>query len=144
MSKKSLILVILQLSCFLFFGIDGMLFVDSFLVFFQLMGLIISFWGMITMKFGNFNIQPEVKEKAQFISKGPYRLIRNPMYAGILIFFGIALYEQFSYLRLFVYILLTITLLLKIDAEEKFLTERFGDVYLNYKKKTTRLIPFIY
>lgn len=144
MSKKSLILVILQFSCFLFFAIDGMLFVDSFLIFFQLMGLIISFWGMITMKLNNFNVQPEVKQNAQFISKGPYRLIRNPMYAGILIFFGIALYEQFSYLRLFVYILLTITLLLKIYAEEKFLTERFGDVYLNYKEKTSRLIPFIY
>ena len=144
MSKKSMVLVVLQFSCFLYFGIDGALFADNFLLLGQLLGLAIGLWGIKTMQLGNFNIQPEVKKNAHFISKGPYSLIRNPMYTGVLIFFSIALYAEFSYMRLLIYIILTVTLLLKIDAEEKFLTERFSNEYLAYKKKTFRLIPFIY
>lgn len=144
MSKRSLILVVLQFSSFLFFAIDGALFVNNFLFLFQLMGLALGLWGIISMKIGNFNVQPEVKKNALFISKGPYKIIRNPMYTGILIFFGFTLFAKFSYLRLLIYLILTITLLLKLMDEEKFLTERFKYVYLAYKKKTFRLIPFIY
>ena len=144
MSKKSMILVFLQFSSFLYFGRDGKLFATNFLFLFQLMGLALGIWGIISMKLGNFNVQPEVKENAQFISIGPYQLIRNPMYTGILIFFGLSLFAKFSFLRLLVFIVLTVTLLLKINAEEQFLTKRFGDVFRAYKKKTFRLIPFVY
>ena len=144
MSKKSLILVIIQFSSFLFFGLVGNLFATKHLLALQIAGLIIGIWGIVVMKLGHFNIQPEVKNQAQLVLTGPYKIIRNPMYLGLLMFFGLSLFSKFDYLRLFVFLILTTVLILKIVMEETFLTKRFGEVYLNYKKKTYRLIPFVF
>ncbi len=142
MSKKSLILVILQ---FLIMGI--FLFLGSFqrnplLLSIQFFALFIALWGIYVMK--KFNIQPEVKQHAKLNKKGTYQIIRNPMYFGIIVFFGIAVIENFSYLRLILFIILTIVLLLKIFMEEKFLTDKFGKTYTEYKLKTYCLFPFLF
>ncbi len=144
MSKKSLALVILQFLCFAFFALNGHLFAKGSLLYLQIIGLAIGLWGILTMKLGNLNIQSEVKQNAEFISNGPYKFIRNPMYTGLLIFFSISVFTNFSYIRLGVFIVLTIVLLMKIFMEEQFLNERFEKEYLDYKKKTYRLIPFIF
>jgi protein-S-isoprenylcysteine O-methyltransferase Ste14 len=144
MSKKSLLLVIIQFLCFAFFAFSGVLAINSWLFYLQLIGFAIAVWGVLIMKFGNFNVQPEVKATAKMITKGPYKVIRNPMYTGLLIFFGIAVITNFTYLRLLFFILLAISLILKIFMEESFLEERFGKVYLDYKAKTYRLLPFLF
>ncbi|WP_457616086.1 methyltransferase family protein [Lutibacter sp.] len=145
MSKKSLILVILQFSSFAFFGLNTHLFAQSSgWLGIQLIGLGIGLWGIFAMKLGNFNIQPEVKNTAKFITKGPYKIIRNPMYTGIILFFGVSVYCNYTPLRLFVFLILSTVLILKISMEEQFLSKKFGEKYLEYKAKTYRLIPFIY
>lgn len=144
MSKKSLLLVIIQFSCFGFFAFDGVINTKNGLFYIQLLGFIIALWGVLVMKLGNFNVQPEVKAIAKMVTRGPYKIIRNPMYTGLLIFFGIAVITNFNYLRLFVFLLLSTSLVLKIFMEETFLEERFGKVYLEYKVNTYRLIPFLF
>jgi len=144
MSKKSLILVIIQFSCFIYFGLTGNLFANKILLIIQLIGLGIGAWGILVMKIGNFNVQPEVKNTAEFITNGPYKIIRNPMYTGLILFFGVSILYYFTYLRLAIFALLCVALLLKIVMEEQFLTERFNEDYLSYKKKTYRLIPYVF
>ncbi len=144
MSTKSLILVILQFSCFAFFLFTGGLIADNYWIIIQIIGFIISVWGVLAMKLGNFNVQPEVKINAQFKSIGPYKYIRNPMYVGLILFFSASVISNFSYLRLSVFTILIIVFLAKIKLEEQFLSERFGEIYMEYKNKTYRLILFIY
>jgi len=151
MSNKSRILVYIQFSSFAFFALVGSLFTNKFWLILQLSGLLLGFWGVLAMKMGNFNIQPEVKNSAIMVSRGPYKWIRNPMYSGLILFFGLSVfvnfdfeYLLFSVLRVLVFMLLTTVLFLKITMEEKFLSEKFGENYVQYKMKTKRLIPFLF
>lgn len=151
MSNKSRILVYIQFSSFAFFALAGSLFATKFWLILQFLGLFLGLWGVLAMKMGNFNIQPEVKNSAIMISRGPYKIIRNPMYSGLILFFGISVFVNFDFehllfsvVRLFVFMLLTTVLLLKITMEEQFLSEKFGAKYLDYKKNTFKLLPYIF
>ena len=144
MSKKSLILVIIQFSSFAYFLFSGKFIANNYWFLVQIIGFIISLWSILAMKLGNFNIQPEVKSTANFVSNGPYKYIRNPMYTGLIIFFGAAIISNYSAIHLAIYTILVIVLLEKIKLEENFLVQKFGDIYQKYKDRTFRLIPLLY
>ena len=143
MSTRSKILVFLQFLCLAYLIIFTNILAHGFLLILQIFGCLLSLWAVMVMKVGRFNIQPEVKINAAFISTGPYRLIRNPMYTGLILFFGAGLLDDFEIIKFIVFLILLLVLLLKIRLEEKFLKKRFGEVYLAYMKKTYRLIPYI-
>lgn len=144
MSKKSMILIFIQFTCFAYFLFDNNLLANNYLIALQFIGFVVAIWGVIVMKIGNFNVQPEVKMNAQFITKGPYKIIRNPMYCGLILFFSINIISNFSFFSFGILSILIITFLTKINMEEDFLSQRFGEKYETYKKKTYRLIPYVY
>jgi protein-S-isoprenylcysteine O-methyltransferase Ste14 len=85
----------------------------------------------------------EVKVGHRLIRTGPYRIVRNPMYTGILIaFLGpvIAIGELFAFVALVICIA---SIWVKIKAEEEILKEKFGEEYLQYKREVKALIPFV-
>ena len=51
--------------------------------------------------------------------------------------------QDFSFFRLVAFILLFVDFIFKIQYEEGLLMKHFSD-YLEYKKKSSRLIPFLY
>ncbi|MFX0087606.1 MAG: methyltransferase family protein [Candidatus Hodarchaeota archaeon] len=81
----------------------------------------------------------------KLITKGPYHIIRHPIYTGAsFLFLGYSL--SFSSLICLIVILLVLALWLnkRMTLEETLLIQTFGEEYLNYIKRTKRLIPFIY
>ena len=144
MSKKSLILVIIQFSSFAYFLFSGRFIAKNYWIIIQIIGFVISLWGILAMKIGNFNVQPEVKSTAHFVSNGPYKYIRNPMYSGLILFFGAVVISNYSLLHLTIFIILIIVFMEKIKMEEAFLSIKFGQKYLEYKEKTFRLVPALY
>ena len=144
MSTKSYLLIFIQFMCFAYFLFYENLLVNNALIIVQIIGFSLSVWAVLIMGIGNFNIQPEVKKNAKFIRKGPYKLIRNPMYAGLILFFATYIISEFSFFSLAVYIILIVVFLSKIAMEESFLSKKFGFQYEKYKKETHRLIPYIY
>ena len=143
MSKKSLILVIFQMITMIYLIMFNSPFAIRFGLMTQIFGIAIGVWGILIMGVGNFNIQPEVKSYS-LITAGPYKWIRNPMYMAVFLFYVPIVIQYFRLMNVLVFIVLFIAILLKIYSEEQFLEEQFGDKYLKYKRRTKRLIPFIY
>lgn len=81
----------------------------------------------------------------QLIETGWYKNIRHPGYLGqLIIFLGIATSMSNWLAVLGMMIPVSIGFLYRITVEEKFMQEALGEKYLNYKKRTKRLIPNIY
>jgi len=86
----------------------------------------------------------QIVEGQQLAKDGLYKHIRHPLYLGeILRNVGIVSIFSSGYGVLFIMIGI-IFLLFRINAEEKMLVEAFGSDYEDYKRKTKRLIPYIY
>jgi len=78
------------------------------------------------------------------VTQGPYAYIRNPLYAGnLLIYSGVSVMANslFPYLLIIGIIYFYIQYIFIIRDEEKFLTEKFKDKYLEYEQSVNRLIP---
>jgi len=94
-------------------------------------------------KFGSGELITEKDHK--LYTEGVYKYIRNPMYSGALIaVIGFGLVFRSIITLLFVSIFYFIVFKMRIDEEERLLFEAFGEEFTDYKKKSKKLIPFIY
>lgn len=107
-----------------------------------LASLCLAVWAIKVMRLGHFNIRPAIKEGALLITHGPYRYIRHPMYASILLAGLGLLLITFSWLRLIVFFVLWLVLYLKLRIEEKLLVDHFPG-YSTYKKNSKMLFPWL-
>lgn len=80
------------------------------------------------------------KEQTVLKTKGIYKLTRNPMYLGfdLLTLSSVLYFYDTIILVLGLYSILTYHFI--ILGEERFLTKRFGDEFLNFKKNTRRYL----
>jgi len=142
--KKNYLLVIIQFACLFFFIFSGSLLGNSIvLISVQVISILLGIWAIITMRFSNLTVMPEPKSSATLIMKGPYTKIRHPMYTSILLLCFTFLINSFTIFRLLIFVLLLVNQIIKINYEETLLELKFID-YSTYKRKSWRLIPFIY
>ena len=94
-------------------------------------------------KFGSGELITEKDHK--LYTDGVYKYVRNPMYFGALMaVIGFGLVFRSILTLLFISIFYFILFKMRIDEEERLLYETFGEEFTNYKKKSKKLIPFIY
>ena len=106
------------------------------------LGIVIAIWAAILLG-PNLTPLPKPKPSGQLIQTGLYKLVRHPIYFGvILVSFGWAGIEQTIYTLVLAFILL-IFFDLKSRQEERWLTQKFSE-YAEYKMTTKKLIPFVY
>lgn len=107
-------------------------------------GLIVRIQSILTLKH-YFTYSVAKIENHKLIETGLYKSIRHPGYLGQLtIFVGIStlLSNWLSILGMIIPIAIGYSY--RINVEEKFMTEQLGQNYLDYKKRTRRIIPFLY
>lgn len=100
-------------------------------------GVLVFILAMVTMR-DNWRAGIPAEDKTELVTSGIYRFSRNPAFLGFdLVYLGI-LVAFFNPVHLFFAAFAVITLHLQILQEEAFLTETFGDPYLEYKQHTGR------
>jgi protein-S-isoprenylcysteine O-methyltransferase Ste14 len=85
-----------------------------------------------------------VEEAQSVVERGPYRLVRHPGYAGsLLIWTGLALTSRSLPVVAVVGGLLGVAYHRRVAAEEALLRRAFPG-YIEYSRRTRRLIPFVW
>jgi protein-S-isoprenylcysteine O-methyltransferase Ste14 len=112
-----------------------------------LVGLIFMLWARRTLgKYWGLSTSLQVKlhDDHQIIQSGPYAFIRHPMYFGWwTAMLGLTLlYPVWALFILFLSTL--ISFIGRARREEAALAEKFGNSWIEYKKRTKFTIPFIY
>ena len=107
-------------------------------------GFAVMAWALIALRrsyqLGGLAPRPEDR----MVTSGPYRVIRHPMYAAVLLIsFGLACLTQ-SLIGLAVLGIYLVLLHLLIPSEESRLLTAYGESYAAYRRDTRRLVPFVY
>jgi len=106
-------------------------------------GCAFAIWARATLG-SNWSSMVTVKQDHELILRGPYAMVRHPIYSGLLLALtGTAI--TVGEIRAFIGLgLAFIVFLLKSAAEEKFMREEFSTEYARYSQRVRRLIPFIF
>ncbi len=138
------VLVFFQFAGLLVIILTGTFFArNTLLLIIEILGIILAVWALVSMKFSNLNIYPDIKKNSKLVKAGPYKLIRHPMYTSIIVAVLPLIIDQFSILRLIAYLVICIDLIIKLNYEETMLKLHFKD-YNTYCKNTYRIIPYVY
>jgi protein-S-isoprenylcysteine O-methyltransferase Ste14 len=85
-----------------------------------------------------------IQEGHELVTGGLYRRIRHPSYLGLLLMlFGWALVFR-SAIGVLLSLLLLPPLIARMNSEEALLASEFGERYADYRRRTWRLLPFVY
>ncbi|MBI9039345.1 MAG: isoprenylcysteine carboxylmethyltransferase family protein [Bacteroidales bacterium] len=86
----------------------------------------------------------EIRKEPCVIKNGVFKIVRHPIYLGaILLYFGLIVLT-FSLISVFIWILIIIFYYIISKYEEKILTKKFGNAYLQYITEVPMLIPRIF
>jgi protein-S-isoprenylcysteine O-methyltransferase Ste14 len=105
-------------------------------------GLALSVWARRVLG-GNWSATVTLKEDHEIIRAGPYRLVRHPIYTGLLVAFTGCAVARGEWRGLVAVAIAAAALWRKLALEERWLTEEFGARYSDYRRQTRALIPFI-
>lgn len=127
----------------LFILLSGPLFTHTVIyILVQVFGLLLILWAVITQKVNKSHQKHTLPNGYFFLTKGPYEIIRHPMYAGYLLIMTSFVEVDFTFLRLIALLILIIVLALKIIREEYTMTKEIKE-YQDYKAKTKAIIPYL-
>lgn len=111
---------------------------------FVIAGLIIRITSILTLK-QHFTYTVTEIENHELIENGLYKKIRHPGYLGqILIFIGTSISLSNWLSIVFMMIPVFWGYINRIRVEEKFMYKQMGQKYIDYQKRTKKLIPAIY
>ena len=105
-------------------------------------GATLSIWGTLSLG-TNLSVLPYPKQGSRLVESGPYRIVRNPIYSGLILgSFGLALVLH-SWLGLAYALALLVLFDLKTRREERWLCERYP-AYADYRKRVKKLLPWVW
>ena len=109
-------------------------------IFFIIFGIILNLWTDSLFKKKQTTVKPHEMPNF-FIDYGPFKISRHPMYLGMFsILFGSAIFLGSVFPFIFSILFIIIIERMFIPMEEKNLEKKFGNKYVDYKKRVRRWI----
>jgi protein-S-isoprenylcysteine O-methyltransferase Ste14 len=105
-------------------------------------GLAFACWARVILG-RNWSGVVQVKQDHELITRGPYSIVRHPIYTGLLLaLLGTAV--GFGVWRaLIATVVVGVSFWTKLRLEERWMTEVFGEQYRSYRQRVKALIPWV-
>lgn len=89
----------------------------------------------------NWSLSVTLKHDHELIQRGPYRVVRHPIYTGLITAFAGTAIAIGEWRALLAVLIVSVSFWFKLRMEERWLGEEFGDAYAQYRQRTKALIP---
>jgi protein-S-isoprenylcysteine O-methyltransferase Ste14 len=105
-----------------------------------LLALILALWARLTLG-RNWSGMVALKDEHELVTAGPYRLIRHPIYAALILLVLASAIANRTPLAVIALALMILSCWTKLRAEEEMMSEAFPETYPAYMAQTKRLVP---
>jgi protein-S-isoprenylcysteine O-methyltransferase Ste14 len=136
-----IVVVLIRVGAFRGYGVDTDPLREALGLALFALGLATAVWARIHIG-RNWGTPMSQKDEPELVTTGPYRLVRHPIYSGILAA-GVGTAVALSWSWLIAVGLAGIYFIYAAAVEERFLTQQFPSAYPAYKRVTKMLVPFI-
>jgi protein-S-isoprenylcysteine O-methyltransferase Ste14 len=112
-------------------------------ILFMLAGAGLAIAGVLRLG-SNLTPLPYPRDGSSLIESGPYAIVRNPIYSGLIFgALGWGLWRN-GPLTIVYALALFVFFDVKSRLEERWLAEKFGDDHADYRSRVKKLIPWVY
>ena len=118
--------------------------INALLISSCILSLVLRVWAVVHLG-ESFSYDVKKPEGEILVTTGPYRIIRHPAYLAVCVlgsFPGLILGSIPGFVGMLA--ATSFIVVCRINAEEKILEKEYGDIFIAYKRRSHKLIPFIY
>jgi protein-S-isoprenylcysteine O-methyltransferase Ste14 len=92
----------------------------------------------------NWSAIVTLKEGHELVTSGPYALVRHPIYTGLVFGFVGSAIALGQWRGIAAVLIVYLSLLRKYRLEERWMRERFGVAYEDYRRRVKALVPLLF
>ena len=109
-----------------------------------LLGVVLRQWSVRVLG-ASFAVRLGVAEDHRLVDAGPYRWLRHPNYAALLVVaLGTALALSSPFAALTTFVVWVPVTLVRVAREERLLLAHYGERYERYRQRSWRLVPGLF
>ncbi|GAB2572254.1 isoprenylcysteine carboxylmethyltransferase family protein [Dyella jejuensis] len=105
-------------------------------------GLALTCWARVILG-RNWSGVVQLKHDHELIVRGPYSIVRHPIYTGLLLAFAGTALAIGEWRAVIATAIMAISFWRKLRLEERWLCEFFGEQYRNYMRQVKALVPWL-
>jgi protein-S-isoprenylcysteine O-methyltransferase Ste14 len=109
----------------------------------QVLAALLMIWARITFGLRSFHAAANPTE-GELVTRGPYGLVRNPIYAAVILFVWAGVGAHLGLASAALGLLVLGGMLVRIFSEERELRAHYKDAYAAYCQRVKRLVPGIF